>query len=96
MFIHNSKNYDNHILTQTLHTTNHRIKVIGKNLETYTAIRVGPLIFKDSYQFLGASLEVLVENLKIEGEDKFKYLIDEFGEEKAKLLMRKGEFCYDF
>ena len=58
-------------------------------------LQVGPLHFKDSFRFLNASLETLVENLKSQGEDKFNLLKDEYPNH-FKFLLRKGVFPYEF
>ena len=55
------------------------------------------LIFKDSLQFLGLSLEKLAENLTASGLQHFKRLSQEFPDEsKFKLLIRKGVYPYDW
>jgi hypothetical protein len=41
-------------------------------------------------------LEKLVENLAKEGESKFEYMTDYFGDEKIKLLLRKQVYPYEY
>ena len=47
---------------------------------------------------LNASLDSLVQNLHSKNDFKgsFLYLIEAMGEKKAKLLSRKGVYCYDY
>ena len=55
------------------------------------------LIFKDSLQFLGLSLERLAENLAASGLEHFRRMRQEFPDEKKfKLLIRKGVYPYDW
>lgn len=55
------------------------------------------LQFIDSLQFLQASLDTLVKNLKSGGSDKFKVLKSEFPDPtELDLVLRKGIFPYDF
>ncbi|XP_041351034.1 uncharacterized protein LOC121370009 [Gigantopelta aegis] len=66
-------------------------------MEKYISFSVGSLRFIDSLQFLNASLETLVTNLKADGSDKFTQLTKEFlDEQKISLLLRKGVYPYDF
>ncbi|XP_041361970.1 uncharacterized protein LOC121377941 [Gigantopelta aegis] len=66
-------------------------------MEKYISFSVGSLRFIDSLQFLNASLETLVTNLKADGSDKFTQLTKEFSDEqKISLLLRKGVYPYDF
>ena len=50
------------------------------------------LVFLDSFQFMGWSLDELTNNLP---SDKFTYTEKEFGE-RANLLKKKGVYPYDY
>ncbi len=77
-----------------------KISVIGQGLEKYLLIQWGQhLEFKDSLQFLPASLERLVENLKTCETDKFFELRKAFPNESPRqleLLKQKGVYPYDW
>ena len=51
------------------------------------------IIFKDTYKFLAASLDVLVNNTP---KDDFKILDNEYSPEQAKLLKQKGFYPYEY
>ncbi len=69
-------------------------------MEKYLMLSWGDhLVFKDSLQFMAASLESLTANLFKSGLDKFNILKNEFlgvTDNHFKLLLRKGVFPYDF
>ena len=66
-------------------------------MEKYVSFSLGNLQFIDSYQFLDASLETLVSNLADEGLNHFIHFSKEFSDEvKAKLLLRKNVYPYQF
>ncbi len=79
---------------------NAKISVIGQGLEKYLLIQWGQhLEFKDSLQFLPASLERLVENLKTCETDKFFQLRKSFpnaSPRQLELLKQKGVYPYDW
>ena len=63
-------------------------------MEKYLSLSVGQLRFIDSFQFLNATLDSLVNNLKV---DDLKYTSQEFPNlEKFDLVRRKAVFPYDF
>ena len=71
-----------------------KINVIPNNLERYMAIMLGKyLVFIDSLQFMNSSLENLANNLNL---DSFKYTKEEFGDEKYKMMIRKGVYPYEY
>ena len=76
---------------------NRRISCIANNSERYISFSLGSLRFIDSFQFLGTSLEKLVNSLAAEGKDKFK-LLTRYVADPAKqdLLLRKGVYPYDY
>jgi len=72
--------------------------VIPSNSEKILSIICDNLVFLDSMMFLSASSSTLIQNL---AEDKdnwlsnFSPLIQAFGIEKAKFVLRKGIYFYD-
>ncbi len=69
-------------------------------MEKYLMLSWGDqLVFKDSLQFMAASLESLTANLFKSGIDKFNILKHEFetvSDQNFNLLLQKGVFPYDF
>ena len=112
VFFHNLTGYDSHIIFENLASL--KLKnpptVIPKSLEKYVSIKVGPIEFKDSAQFLSSSLDKLAQNLKQKGEKEGCHLKDTFPntyqyfkkewkdvDEKAfELLTRKGVYPYEY
>ena len=97
--LHNLKNYDAHIIMQGISAVGkEQVKCIPNNMEKYVSFSIGKhLMFIDSFQFLGASLESLVNNLASEGVGKFQQLIDNINIKiKPKLLLRKQPFPYEY
>ncbi|XP_064464359.1 uncharacterized protein LOC135375618 [Ornithodoros turicata] len=94
---HNA-NYDLSFLLSHLHLLKKvDIKVIASSSQKFKAIDVGSYRFLDSLNFLNASLETLVKNLREKGEDNFRCLRQFFpNEEHFQLVVRKGVFCYNF
>ena len=98
VIFHNLRGYDGHVLMESLGKyKKRRISCIPNNSERYISFSLGSLRFIDSFQFLGTSLEKLVNNLAAEGKDKFKlltrYVVDPT---KQDLLLRKGVYPYDY
>ena len=99
IFFHNFRGYDAHLIVQALHINKDaRLNIIGQGMEKYLMVEWSHhLIFKDSLQFLGLSLEKLAENLAAAGLQHFSRLRQEFPDEKKfKLLIRKGVYPYDW
>ena len=73
-----------------------KLKVIGQGLEKYLTMNFGQhIVFKDSYQFLAASLANLAKNLLISGGlPQFKTMQEEFSnkysDEQLNLLLKKA------
>ena len=70
-------------------------------MEKYLQVEWGPnMVFRDSLQFLSASLEQLAASLAKVGRENFQNLhdvvTDVYPEADAELLERKGVFCYDY
>ena len=53
----------------------------------------GNIVFIDSMLFLNSSLDKLVKNL---GSEDFKYLSEEFSNEKLELVKKKGIYPYEY
>ena len=63
---HNMRGYDSHLIIKNMEKrfTCENIDVIASNTEKFIAFQIGQLRFLDSLQFLNASLDALVSNLK--------------------------------
>ena len=102
VFFHNFRGYDSHLLIRAFGAHKGReLHVIGQTLEKYMTVSWGDhIVFKDSLQFLGSSLERLTECLLKGGRDKFKHLVDGFSAEHdadaISVLLRKGVYPYDY
>ena len=103
VFLHNFRGYDSHLVAQALEYFPQRdIRIIGQGLEKYLTLQFGDhILFKDSYQFLSASLEQLAKNLFNSGgidrfPNLFKELQNENNEEKIDLLIKKGIYPYEY
>ena len=99
VFFHNFRGYDSHFVVRGLAVNKERkLEIIGQSMEKYLVIRWGDhLEFKDSLQFLSASLENLVISLLKSGDANFSNLKAEFPDEQNfKLLLRKGVYPYDW
>ena len=112
VFFHNLTGYDGHIVFE--HLTSLKLKkaptVIAKSLEKYLSIKIGPIEFKDSAQFLSSSLDKLAQNLKTKSEKEGSNLKDAFpntyqyfkkeckdvDENAFELLTRKGVYPYEY
>ena len=101
VFFHNFRGYDSHLITLALtRFPDKEIQIIGQGMEKYLMLCWGDhLVFKDSLQFMAASLESLTANLFKAGVEKFNILRGEFNhitDDNFNLLLRKGVFPYDF
>ena len=108
VFIHNCRGYDSHLIISNLVNFNDikELKVIPKTEEKYITFEFGKLKFVDSLSFMNKSLDKLVENLR--NGDKydlsnFKHTIKYFKnkypyltDEDLKLVVKKGEFPYEY
>ena len=103
VFLHNFRGYDSHLVSQALEYFPQKdIRIIGQGLEKYLTLQFGDhILFKDSYQFLSASLEQLAKNLFNSGgidrfPNLFKELQNEKNEDKIDLLIKKGIYPYEY
>lgn len=96
--MHNLRGYDSHLIMQSIGLFKDKnIKCIANNMEKYISFSLGSLRFIDSLQFMNSSLDKLVENLKLSGENRFKLFYDDFpNKDHADLLLRKGVFPYQY
>ena len=119
IFFHNGARYDNHLILQNLfkflednQNSFENPTVIAKTMEHFMQIDLGPVLIKDTRNFLPESLDVLVENLKDEGrinnnmEEIFKHTYMYFNSLKQNnpnlnnddfdLLTRKNVYPYEY
>jgi hypothetical protein len=88
---HNLRGYDSHLLVQQFGKfPDDDISVIPNNMEKYMSITLGRFRFIDSFQFMPASLDVLVKNTT-----KFYHTESEI-KENVDLLKQKGVYPYDY
>ena len=57
VFFHNLKGYDGHFIIHEIGKFNKKIGIIPNNIEKFLSFSIGNIKFKDSYQFLNASLD---------------------------------------
>ena len=101
IFFHNFRGYDSHFITKALNKFGgEEIRVIGQGMEKYLTITLGKhIVFKDSLQFMGASLQTLGSNLLKAGFEKFVHLKKEWAntpDDQLRLLVRKGVYPYEY
>ena len=108
---HNLRGYDSHLIMQEIGKYAKEISVIPNTTEKYISFTIKQLVFIDSLQFLGESLEKLVECLLGVNDDHpksyfieknihlFSNLLKGFKHctrEQVKLLVQKGVYPYDY
>ncbi|XP_052806652.1 uncharacterized protein LOC128235904 [Mya arenaria] len=98
VIFHNLRNFDAHILCEHLGDfKDRRLQCIASNAERFVSFSLDGLRFIDSFQFLPASLEALVDNLAQEELRGFSQLLSESASnEEALLLLRKGVYPYEY
>lgn len=98
VFFHGLNNYDQHFLVSKLgQIPSGRVQIVPKTSEKYLTFSIGCVQFKDSFEFLGASLSSLVRDLTTKGEACFKNVNTYFDNaEQRNLLYRKGVFPYNY
>ena len=84
---HNLRGYDSHLIMQEIGKYAKDISVIPNTTEKYISFAMGQFVFIDSLQFLGTSLEKLVECLLgINDKNKEKFPISYFIEKNIHLF----------
>ena len=101
VIFHNLRGYDSHLLVAAFGKHKDReITVIGQGIEKYLTIYWGDhIVFKDSLQFLGESLDNLTSCLLKSGRDKFTNMLSAFKDspdDHTNLLLKKGVYPYDY
>jgi hypothetical protein len=99
IFFHGLSNYDLHFLIQEMHkyVMTSKINIIPRTSEKYLAISFNNLHFKDSYQFLMASLSELALNLKTKGTEYFKNAYRFITNPKQReVFFQKGIYPYSY
>ena len=87
VIFHNLRGYDSHLIFNELDKFDVKIDVIPDGLEKCMAYFLNKnLVFIDSMKFMNFSLDKLVKNLS---EEDFKYLVEEFGFWKFRVLKAK-------
>jgi hypothetical protein len=101
VIFHNLRGYDSHLIIKEAWrlANKDKIDVIPNSTEKFMSFSFGKLKFIDSYQFLGCSLEKLVENLHGDTEetkyDNF-HSIKRVYPEYYQMLCRKGYYPYEW
>ena len=97
VFFHNLRGYDAHLIMQYIGEQDGTLSCIPNNTEIYISFSWGQYVFKDSAQFLIASLDKLV---KATPASSFKFTtegyFDGYTEEQRKLLLQKGVYPYEY
>ena len=104
--MHNMGGYDDHFILRsfqrkyTHYTTKDGkaayadVQVIPLNSEKNLQIRIGNIVFVDSYQFLAASLDTLVSTLRSSSKERFVLTSKHTG--RKEFLFQKGVFPYEW
>lgn len=107
---HNLRGYDGHIIMKAVDSMNvgkGTVRCIPQDGEKFLSFSFNNLKFIDSLQFLNSSLAKLVDIVRKEGNSQFKETRNDFGnickrfgveptESRFELLLRKGEFPYEY
>ena len=103
VIFHNLRGYDSHFIMQQIGKIANKfgddeqplqIKVIPNNMEKYMAFMLGNnLTFIDSFQFMGSSLDKLVNSLP---KEDLKHTSKFFKGKRLNLMSRKGVYPYDY
>jgi len=106
VLFHNLSSYDGHFVLQyfrkeyTKYATKggkiacEDVGVIPLNGERNLSLRIGNIVFVDSFQFLGTSLDNLVKIMRLSGVDDFIHTSRYFGQNEMFYL--EGSFPYDY
>ena len=93
VFFHNLRGYDAHLIMQHIGEQDGTLSCIPNNKEKYISFSWRQLVFKDSAQFLLASLDKLVKSNK---KETFKHTQKGRTNEEFELLIRKGVYPYEY
>ena len=93
VFFHNLTGYDAHLIMQHIGEQDGALSCIPNHKAKYISISLGQLVFKDSAQFLLASLDKLVKSNK---KETFKHTQKGRTNEEFELLIRKGVYPYEY
>ena len=93
VFFHNLRGYDAHLIIQYIGEQDGTLSCIPNNKEKYISFSWRQLEFKDSAQFLLASLDKLVRSNK---KETFKHTQKGQTNEEFELLIRKGVYPYEY
>ena len=93
VFFHNLRGYDAHLIMQHIGEQDGTLSCIPNNEEKYISFSWRQLEFKDSAQFLLASLDKLVKSNK---KETFKHTQKGQTNEEFELLIRKGVYPYEY
>ena len=91
------KGYDAHLIIKELgRFPNQKIDCISQSSEKFISFKIGNLLFKDSFAFMGTSLDELTKNLKTDqfllSREYYKHLDNE----QFQMLTKKGVYPYDY
>ena len=98
------KNFDSNLILKELNQEYfNKCKIIPKSTEKFLSFSLDNVKFLDSYQFLSASLDSLVKNLRFSGLDSFKITKNVFEKKYGKIeenaldiLLRKATYPYEY
>ena len=93
VFFHNLRGYDAHLIMQYIGEQDGTLSCIPNNKEKYISFSWRQFVFKDSVQFLLASLDELV---KANPEESFKLTKKDYSQDEFNLLFRKGVYPYEY
>lgn len=99
VFFHNFRGYDAHIISLALNNFRDiEISPIAQSMEKYLMLGWNNhLIFKDSFQFIGTSLDTIVKNTVAANAETLSIFSNEItNPELQKLFAQKGVFPYDW
>ena len=107
VFFHNLARYDGHFILQHAGKFNRRMTCLAKNAESFLSFSIGRCVFKDTAQFLLASLDEAVSGLNAAAAStastpiselfpSFEHAFAAAPLELRTLLRQKGVFPYDW
>ena len=104
VIIHNLKNFDSNLILKELNQEYfQKFKVIPKSTEKFLSFSLDNIKFLDSFQFMSASLDSLVGNLRHSGIESFKITTSifeekygEINEKDLDILLKKSTYPYEY